>query len=480
MEHVYQLAPVSPVLSPECYDAAPVQTFHAEVGGIPRTWHIFFPSAYDGSTPLPLLVTLHGNGGYRPERNPWHYTAQRAGFIVLYPEAVSPFQWNIWGIKTDQGAPDDVAYLDYLLDEMLESYAVDRTRIYMHGQSMGDNMATYYAYKRGERLAALAVTSGPTLPSVAYHTDGTHRFVPETPIPVARVHGELDNMCGLPSTYGIPKREIEAALSDEEQIWLRAIMEQMQLSLWQEINGTLTEPQLHFDEKRNIEWYPGHCGRLVYYSMAGGLHHPNPDVYDMLWEEALDGYQRIGDTILDNAPEKHFPADSRMVAAADGCDCIYQELHIRRVSGLNLEIRESVLYGSLDFIRQTFPDIHILQEKEAMSATLHYDGNTMQLAAGHNLVLVSGYVKPVSPVLVHNGKLHLPLSQILPILVSCRVQILNGIACFTDHPFVITQDGARKLRQMLLQEQLPEGTKALEFEAAIKDKIEAHMRKMEM
>lgn len=464
MEHLSHLSPASPALPPDCFQAPPVRTFHARVAGITRTWHVFFPSVYDGSRPLPLLVTLHGNGGYRPERNPWHYTAQRAGFVVVYAEAVQPFQWNIWGLKTAQGAPDDVAYLDYIFDEMLKNYALDPDRVYLHGQSMGDNMATYYAYERGERLTALAATSGPTLPSVAYTPEGSYRFFPRTSLPVARVHGDLDHLCGLPSTYGIPKSEIAAVLSTGEQAELRRSMEETQISLWKQVNKTTEHPRLYFDQKRNIQWYPGQKADLVYYTMAEGMHRPSAEIYDMLWDEFLCRYRK--------AEENQIPATTAsMIAAVEGCSYIYKNMEIHQAPGLELEIRDNILYGTLEFIRQCFPDICISQADEGMSAILERQGTCLELAAGHHMVLVNGHVQPTALVETDHKRLMLPLSQIIPLLVPCTVRQRDKVVCFANHPFILTRDGAGRLRQMLAGEQIPEKTEALKLEEAIKRKL---------
>lgn len=493
MEYLSHLLPVSPALPPDCCQAPPVQTFHAVIGGITRTWHIFFPSSYDGTRLLPLLVTLHGNGGYKPERNPWHYTAQRAGFVVVYPEAVRPFQWNIWGIKTAQGAPDDIAFLDYIFEEILEKYALDPTRIYLHGQSMGDNMATYYAYERGERLAALAVTSGPTLPSVAYTSEGGYRFSPRTALPVARVHGDLDHLCGLPSTYGVPKSQIAQVLSGEEQAELRRSMEETQISLWKAINETTQKPRLYFDDRRNIQWYPGRKADLIYYTIADGVHRPFADTYDMLWDEVLCRYQNVGgkhvkaavagfspggvsalaNTLMENDSEADILPSTvtSMVAAVEGCNYIYRNMEVHQAPGIELEIRDHVLYGTLEFIRQGFPDIRISQADEGMSAILERKEKCLQLAAGHNLVLVNGHVRPTAPVEAVDRRLMLPLSQIIPLLVPSVVQIRERVVCFADHPFILTRDGAGRIRQMLTGEQIPEKKEALKLEEAIKRKL---------
>ena len=335
-----RLIPKGDQMVPQGPESGQRKTYSITVEGRERKFHVFLPSAYDGSRRLPLLLSLHGNSGYQPERESWFYAAEREGFVVVYPEAVKEEKWNIWGLKTKSGGPDDIAYLDAVLDDMIENFAVDPDRIYMHGQSMGDNMASYYAYHRSERLAALTVTSGPVLPSVMYDQEGNLQFGPKKPLPAARTHGEKDYMCGLPSTYGISKEVIAQALTVQEQVELRHTMDSLQKEVWKTVNQTAKKPLLYFDEEKNVEIYPGKEADFLFYSIVGGVHRPALNVFDMLWQGGAKGYYRSGTQRGRDEGCPGVKPDEKAMAFAQGSDCFYSGLQVRSLKeeGISAEI----------------------------------------------------------------------------------------------------------------------------------------------
>lgn len=73
-------------------------------------------------------------------------------FIVVSPQAAPGTLWT------------DTDLLAALLDEVAARYAVDRTRVYLTGHSMGGNGTWYLAYAHPERFAAIAPMSGPANP----------------------------------------------------------------------------------------------------------------------------------------------------------------------------------------------------------------------------------------------------------------------------------------------------------------------------
>jgi len=85
--------------------------------------------------------------------------ADEEGFIVCYPRGVT-FLWN--GDPTDEAKgllvedADDVGFIARLLDELIEDYGVDPSRVYVTGASNGGLMAQRLACALGDRLAAVA------------------------------------------------------------------------------------------------------------------------------------------------------------------------------------------------------------------------------------------------------------------------------------------------------------------------------------
>ena len=179
-----------------------------------------------------MVVGLHGFGGpSEAYRNAWSTTAERAGFIAVFPEAISPRWWNIWEMGSLPESPDDVRFLHMVIEKMCDTHAVDTDRIYLTGVSMGDNMSTTFAFRHADIFAAIAPTDGPTLPSILIdEQSGAFLKKPAQPVPSLRLHGELDCMAGLPSTYQqykITNDEYQSVIPLEEKQKLRHSMDEM-------------------------------------------------------------------------------------------------------------------------------------------------------------------------------------------------------------------------------------------------------------
>ncbi len=122
-------------------------------------YHLFLPDDY-GRVPArqwPLIVHLHGIGerGKDLSRVKIHghnkIVTPRPGFpfILVSPLCPDHTDWN-----------KHLAALDGLLDEVMADYAVDTTRVYLTGLSMGGNGAWQLALEYPERFAALAPVCG--------------------------------------------------------------------------------------------------------------------------------------------------------------------------------------------------------------------------------------------------------------------------------------------------------------------------------
>ncbi len=108
------------------------------------------PSAVDAPRPAPLIVALHGAGG---DENMF-VDAYGAGALTRLADSlgallVSPLANGFTPVM-----------LDSLLAVVSREYAVDSTRVYVIGHSMGAGITAALANTRGERLAAVAFIAG--------------------------------------------------------------------------------------------------------------------------------------------------------------------------------------------------------------------------------------------------------------------------------------------------------------------------------
>jgi polyhydroxybutyrate depolymerase len=189
---------VAPDPSPGCGSAAAAgtTTLDQNQGGHQRTAVIHLPTGYDPSSPIPLVLNMHGSQSTALQQEgltDMDATADQDTFIVVYPQGGIPsgsgFEWNVpnepllGGGAVPASAPNDVAYLEGLVHTLEQRYCVDQHRIYATGFSGGARMASQLGCDASGMFAAIAPVSGIRLPSPCPST---------RPVPVVAFHGTAD------------------------------------------------------------------------------------------------------------------------------------------------------------------------------------------------------------------------------------------------------------------------------------------------
>lgn len=138
-------------LSVNAADQITKEKFKSE--GKDRTYYIFVPSSLKPTSPVPLLITLHGSG-----RNglslveKWKDLADKEGFIVVGPDASNSSGWRM---------PEDGPEFIYDLAEMLiKKYSIAADRVYLFGHSAGAVFALNLAMFESEYFAGVAFHAG--------------------------------------------------------------------------------------------------------------------------------------------------------------------------------------------------------------------------------------------------------------------------------------------------------------------------------
>lgn len=155
--------------------AAPTCTLSGEarVAVGDRSVLIHLPHGKTPAAPLPLIILLHGSGAtgaamLRDSR--LAEASDQHGFVVAAPDAGIPhdkgFVWNIPGVPTVAGtipgpdAPDDVAFMGALIDQLAKAGCVDPARVYATGLSGGGRMTSWLGCVATDRFAAIAPVVG--------------------------------------------------------------------------------------------------------------------------------------------------------------------------------------------------------------------------------------------------------------------------------------------------------------------------------
>ena len=170
-----------------------------EIGGETRRWITYVPSSYDGTKPVPVVMSIHGytaSAASMVEESRWHEIAEKEGFIVIYPQGMVrdlPLMGNVpcamWlgGAFTmlagDMDPMTDANVLNTILDKTEEAYNVDKSRIYCTGHSNGSMMTFTLASTNAARFAAVA-------PIGAF---STLEIAGDAQLPVWTMCGEFDS-----------------------------------------------------------------------------------------------------------------------------------------------------------------------------------------------------------------------------------------------------------------------------------------------
>jgi polyhydroxybutyrate depolymerase len=188
------------------------------VGGLVRDYTLRLPSVYDGITPLPLVICMHGGFGSGTQvENQSQLTAkaEQEGFIVVYPDGTGGIRtWNAGGCcgSAMNNNIDDVGFIDALLDTLIDNHAIDTTRIYATGMSNGGFMSFRLACELSERIAAIAPVAA---------TMTIDECQPTRSVPIISIHSYMDTSVpylggvgdGVSGHYNSPKDSVLTAFA---------------------------------------------------------------------------------------------------------------------------------------------------------------------------------------------------------------------------------------------------------------------------
>lgn len=248
-------------VTPDCGSTHLCSTPPATVDSEPlhcRSYAIYIPAGYDGGAPLPLHLSLHGNGGFAEAQigdiskgdgtgttagdnsgleGRYNQLADMHGFAVVYPNGIANGGTTVNGrmfndcrIGEPASTANDIAYFNALLDDVIASLNIDRGRVYAHGYSNGAVMTLRLYQELGERFTAFATTEG------NQPLDAQNECKPATAKkPLMLVFGDLDTVVPY---YGAGVRNSMRSADDTIAYWTQYLRAQAPTSddrvLWQQ------------------------------------------------------------------------------------------------------------------------------------------------------------------------------------------------------------------------------------------------------
>ncbi len=153
-------------------------TYNLEVNGVIRNFVVHVPLSYKHlNDSIPMLFMLHGtsgNGEQFYKISGWVEKAETEGFIALFPtgyeypvkdkNGVISTKWNdanaIDDVEPGTVLQNDVAYMQWLVEQMHKTFNIDNTRRYIVGFSNGGGFIRDRILQEDPKLFAAAATGG--------------------------------------------------------------------------------------------------------------------------------------------------------------------------------------------------------------------------------------------------------------------------------------------------------------------------------
>jgi polyhydroxybutyrate depolymerase len=191
-----------------------------DIDGLTRNYFVHVPSSYDGKTPLPLVLVLHGatQSAESAERmSGMTAKADKENFLAVYPSGIGRAPtWNsgaCCGPAMRQNV-DDVAFLRALIRKLEHDYAIDSKRIFVTGISNGAMMSYRLACEVSDQIAAIAPVEGAQ--DLACH--------PANPVAVIVFHGTDDHLVpfdGGSTPFQMGSKRSDTPVADTVAFWVK-------------------------------------------------------------------------------------------------------------------------------------------------------------------------------------------------------------------------------------------------------------------
>lgn len=159
-------------------------------GGVYRSYRLYIPAIYTGTTARPLIINMHGYTSNATQQQLYSHfepIADTANFLMVYPNGTYSGTSRFWNAGISPLAVNDISFLSNLIDSLKAYYNIDLNRVYSTGMSNGGFMSHTLACELSNRIAAIASVTG----SIFITQYGTNCH-PTRPVPVMQIHGTAD------------------------------------------------------------------------------------------------------------------------------------------------------------------------------------------------------------------------------------------------------------------------------------------------
>lgn len=202
------------------------------VGLTRRSYYVHVPRSYNGETPMPVVIALHGafsKAKTLQRRTGFNTLADQEGFIVIYPQGIGLMgmlrHWNSGHCcgKALKDEIDDVGFVMSVVDDVASRLHIDRTRLYVTGFSNGGMLAHRIAAERAASIAAAAPVSATIGGRPAGDEPEWTIPAPAVPVPILMMHGTADEHVPYEGGQGpkSPGKPIPLSVSRSVEFWVK-------------------------------------------------------------------------------------------------------------------------------------------------------------------------------------------------------------------------------------------------------------------
>ncbi len=240
----------------------PEPKFGSEFVGGDRPTFVHVPDDYDGRTPTPLVILLHGRGA-TPDLVDylvgWRDLVDVDDFFLLVPESETDAGVPRWNWQLDADYVDDVGYITGLIDQMTDEWSIDADRIVIAWHSNGGYMSYRMACTIPSRLSAVMPYAG------LYRRADVSGCDASASVSVLHLHGTADGSNGYEGS------ESELGVQELGALWAERAgcspspTDQPRMDLTDSVEADETRVQTFDDGCTGVE-------RVTVWSMEDGGH----------------------------------------------------------------------------------------------------------------------------------------------------------------------------------------------------------------
>ncbi len=420
-------------------------------------WYEYVPSKTESRA---LVISLHGGlscGWEQAMFSSWTKVAEREGFIVIFPTAETRRFWTVdydkemEGIltaETESGVymnkmPEDikenrdVRLILSLIEEMVVKYHIDRQKIFIHGMSMGDLMASMMGRYYGHLFAGIAGTGALINHKVLYDPKG-NPINAGGRIAVVQTHMELDDE--IPGG----KESITSAVENNRNYWLR-------------VNGCRPVPHITIEGDNNIAYYEGEAD-YVFREVKDRDHGETIDEAEIIWSNFFSGLTQGAGHLTKG---KFVKGDRLSVAFCPDSGSRFAMGKITALQGKTFVLKKYNLRGRGEFRGEylmvpitSLADIFhisILWQSNGGELVIKLeDGRKVQLAAENAVCLIDDVVTamPVQTVM-KDDRIYIPVEWFCNEVLKVYTSSCDNTIYITDHFCRVSKNMAYLMRQLL-------------------------------